>query len=73
MKKIIIIGAGAMGSAFAVPCLDNKNDVTIVGTHLEDNLIENINSDNHIHPALKTRLPKEVKFEKFEKLQNSNG
>ena len=48
MKKIIIIGAGAMGSAFAVPCLDNKNDVTIVGTHLEDNLIESINSNNNI-------------------------
>jgi glycerol-3-phosphate dehydrogenase (NAD(P)+) len=69
MKKIIIIGAGAMGSAFAVPCLDNKNDVTIVGTHLEDNLIESINSNNHIHPALKTQLPKEIKFERFEKLQ----
>ena len=69
MKKIIIIGAGAMGSAFGVPCLDNKNDVTIVGTHLEDELIENINSNNHIHPALKTKLPKEIKFERFEKLQ----
>ena len=70
MKKIVIIGAGAMGSAFAVPCLDNKNNVTIVGTHLEDNLIESINSNNHIHPALKTQLPKEIKFERFEKLQN---
>ena len=70
MKKIVIIGAGAMGSAFAVPCLDNKNNVTIVGTHLEDNLIESINSNNHIHPALKTQLPKEIKFEQFEKLQN---
>tara|TARA_X000001036_G_scaffold385107_1_gene379449 strand:- start:112 stop:1140 length:1029 start_codon:yes stop_codon:yes gene_type:complete len=69
MKKIIIIGAGAMGSAFGVPCLDNKNDVTIVGTHLEDELIENINSNDHIHPALKTKLPKEIKFERFEKLQ----
>ena len=29
-----------MGSAFAVPCVDNNNDVTIVGTHLEDNLID---------------------------------
>ena len=69
MKKIIIIGAGAMGSAFAVPCLDNKNDVTIVGTHLEDGLIETINSNDHIHPALKTKLPKKIKFERFEKLQ----
>ena len=42
MKKILIIGAGAMGSAFAVPCIENKNDVTIVGTHLEDNLIKDI-------------------------------
>ena len=69
MKKIIIIGAGAMGSAFAVPCIENKNNVTIVGTHLEDDLIENIKSNNQIHPALKTQLPKEIKFEKFEKLQ----
>ena len=69
MKKIIIIGAGAMGSAFAVPCIENKNDVTIVGTHLENELIDNINSNNKIHPSLKTQLPKEIKFEKFEKLQ----
>ena len=70
MKKIIIIGAGAMGSAFAVPCVDNKNDVTIVGTHLEDDLIENINSNDYIHPALKTKLPKEIKFKKFAELQS---
>ena len=29
MKKILIIGGGAMGSAFTIPCLENKNDVTI--------------------------------------------
>jgi glycerol-3-phosphate dehydrogenase (NAD(P)+) len=69
LKKIIIIGAGAMGSAFAVPCIDNKNDVTIVGTHLEDNLIDSINSHNHIHPALKTQMATKIKFERFEKLQ----
>ena len=69
MKKIIIIGAGAMGSAFAVPCVENKNEVTIVGTHLENELIDNINSNNKIHPALKTQLSNEIKFEKFEKLQ----
>ena len=59
-----------MGSAFAVPCLDNKNDITIVGTYLEDNLIESINSNNNNHPVLNTQLPKEIKFERFEKLQN---
>ena len=71
MKKIIIIGAGAMGSAFAVPCIDNKNDVTIVGTHLEDDLIERVNSNAHLHPALKTKLPKEIKFKKFDELKST--
>ena len=69
MKKILIIGAGAMGSAFAVPCVDNKNDVTIVGTHLENDLIEKIKSNDQIHPTLKTKLSGDIKFEKFEKLQ----
>ena len=73
MKKIIIIGAGAMGSAFAVPCVDNKNDVTIVGTHLENDLIEKIKSNDQIHPTLKTKLSNEIKFEKFEKLQTILG
>ncbi|MDC0875481.1 glycerol-3-phosphate dehydrogenase [Candidatus Pelagibacter sp.] len=71
MKKIIIIGAGAMGSAFAVPCIDNKNDVTIVGTHLEDDLIEKINSNDYLHPALKTKLPKEIKFKRFDELKST--
>ena len=29
MSKIIIIGAGAMGSAFALPCLDNNHDINM--------------------------------------------
>ena len=39
MKKIVIIGAGAMGSAFSVPCADNKHDVYLVGSFLEDDLV----------------------------------
>jgi glycerol-3-phosphate dehydrogenase (NAD(P)+) len=69
MKKIIIIGAGAMGSAFAVPCLENKNDVTLIGTHLEDGLINDIKSNNNLHPALNVELPSQLKVEKFEKLK----
>ena len=70
MKKIVIIGSGAMGSAFAVPCVENKNDVTIVGTHLEDNLIKNIIANDNFHPGLKTKLPKEIKFKQFNELQS---
>ena len=70
MKKIIIIGAGAMGSAFSVPCIENQNDVTLVGTHLENNLIEKIKSNKNIHPALNTKLPENLKVEKFDKLDS---
>ena len=70
MSKIIIIGAGAMGSAFAIPCLENKNDVTVVGTHLEDDLIKNIKSNNNFHPALSLELPAKLKVEEFNKLNS---
>ena len=33
MKKILIIGGGAMGSAFSVPCIDNNNKVFITEPH----------------------------------------
>jgi glycerol-3-phosphate dehydrogenase len=35
MKKIVIIGAGSMASAFCFPCVDNGNTTYLVGTHLE--------------------------------------
>ena len=70
MKKIIIIGAGAMGSAFAVPCLENQNEVTLVGTHLEDELIKGIKSNKNFHPALSIELPSKLRVEKFEKLSS---
>jgi glycerol-3-phosphate dehydrogenase (NAD(P)+) len=68
MKKIIIIGAGAMGSAFTVPCIENKNDVTLIGTHLEDDLIESIKLNKNFHPVLNTQLPLNLKIENFKKL-----
>ena len=70
MKKIIIIGAGAMGSAFAIPCLENGNVVTIVGTHLEDELIEKIKSNQNFHPTLNIKLPDSLKIEKFNQLKS---
>ena len=42
MKKILVIGAGAMGSAFTVPCVDNHNNVVLIGTHLENEVIDKI-------------------------------
>ena len=59
-----------MGSAFSVPCIENQNDVTLVGTHLENNLIEKIKSNKNIHPTLNTKLPENLKVEKFDKLDS---
>tara|TARA_Y100001970_G_scaffold55198_1_gene69921 strand:+ start:2555 stop:3586 length:1032 start_codon:yes stop_codon:yes gene_type:complete len=65
MSKIVIIGAGAMGTAFAYPCSDNKHDVNIVGTHLENKTIENINT-NRFHPGLNIEVINSIKFSKYE-------
>ena len=75
MSKIVIIGAGAMGSAFATPCLDNNHDTNIIGTHLENEFIENLRQNKNLHPALNTVIPEGVKifkFEKFHELLKSN-
>ena len=75
MSKIVIIGAGAMGSAFALPCLDNNHDINIVGTHLENDFIDNLKKNEYFHPGLNTKIPKEInvfRFEKFDELLNSN-
>ena len=71
MAKIIILGAGAMGSAFALPCLDNNHDVSIVGTHLENDFIDNLINADNLHPGLKVKLDKKIKIQKFEKLDQS--
>ena len=75
MTKIVIIGAGAMGTAFAQPCLDNNHDINIVGTHLENDFVDNLKNNNNFHPGLNTKIPagiKIFKFEKFESLLKSN-
>ena len=64
MKKILIIGGGAMGSAFTIPCLDNKNSVTITEPYSK-RFIKDLSSKDKFHSALKINLPKKLKFRKF--------
>ena len=68
MAKILILGAGAIGTAFSFPCSDKNHLVTIIGTHLENNFIDQINSKDKTHPILQCIVPKNVRFLKFEKL-----
>mgnify|MGYP002831236892 CR=1 FL=1 len=70
MKKILIIGAGAMGSAFSVPCLENRNDVSLIGTFLENDLIKSLKEKNNYHPALNINLPKNLNIERHDQIEN---
>ncbi len=64
MKKVLVIGGGAMGSAFTVPCLDNNNKVTITEPYSKK-FIRDLSSKNKFHSSLKINLSKKLKFKKF--------
>tara|TARA_B100001057_G_scaffold279003_1_gene279263 strand:+ start:97 stop:1059 length:963 start_codon:yes stop_codon:yes gene_type:complete len=64
MKKVLIIGGGAMGSAFTIPCLENNNKVTITEPYNKI-FIRDLSSKKKFHSALKINLPKKLKFRKF--------
>ena len=66
MKKIIIIGGGAMGSAFTIPCLENNNKVNITEPYSK-RFIKDLASKDKFHSALKVKLSKKLKFRKFSK------
>tara|TARA_B100000780_G_C21068357_1_gene429734 strand:+ start:267 stop:1313 length:1047 start_codon:yes stop_codon:yes gene_type:complete len=75
MSKIVIIGAGAMGTAFAVPCLDNNHDTNIVGTHLENDFIDSVVKNKRLHPGLNAIIPEGInliKYENFDSTLNSS-
>ena len=71
MSKIVIIGAGAMGTAFAVPCVDNNHDTNIIGTHLENDFIEQIIKNKRLHPGLNINVPEGVNLIKYENLDST--
>ena len=64
MKKILIIGGGAMGSAFTFPCIDNKNEVTITEPY-NKTFIKNLSSKKKYHSSLKINLSKKLKYKKY--------
>ncbi|MEL6963035.1 MAG: NAD(P)-binding domain-containing protein [Pseudomonadota bacterium] len=51
MADITIIGSGVMGTSIAVPALDNGHHVTLVGSPLDDDIIETMRA-GEAHPKL---------------------
>lgn len=60
MARIIILGAGVMGAALAVPARDNGHDVLLATTPLDADVLEALSRDRAAHPRLKAPLDPDV-------------
>ena len=67
MATVTIIGAGMMGSALAFPARENGNEVRIVGTHLDREIIECCKAENR-HPKFDRRFPEGILFYQLEEM-----
>ncbi len=67
MKTITIIGAGMMGSVLAFPAKENGNEVRLVGTHLDREIIENCKHTNR-HPKFNKDFPEGITYYQIEEL-----
>lgn len=65
MAIVTIIGAGMMGSALAFPARENGNEVRLVGTPLDREIIEACISTNR-HPKFNKDFPAGMKYYQIE-------
>lgn len=70
MAIITIVGAGQMGSALAFPARENGNEVRVVGTPLDREIIDNCLAVNR-HPKFKVDFPAGLKFYQVEGLEEA--
>ena len=59
MTTIAVLGAGVMASALTNPARDNGHEVRLIGTHLDDHIIDSIKA-TRVHPVLKVALAENV-------------
>ncbi len=72
MSVITILGAGVMGSSMCMPLVDKGHDVRLVGTHLDDHVIDSV-AGNGLHPKLNVTLPASVKPYHHDSLADALG
>ena len=70
MKTITIIGAGMMGSALAFPTRENGNEVRLVGTHLDREIIDHCRKTNR-HLKFTKDFPEGVTYYQIEELEQA--
>ena len=70
MAIITIVGSGMMGSALAFPARENGNEVRLVGTHLDREIIEACRKTNR-HPKFTKDFPEGLKYYQIEELETA--
>lgn len=70
MAIITIVGSGMMGSALAFPARENGNEVRLVGTHLDREIIEACKKEDR-HPKFDRKFPEGVIYYQIEELEEA--
>ena len=70
MAVVTIIGAGMMGSALAFPARENGNEVRLVGTHLDREIIEACMKTDK-HPKFDRVFPEGIKYYQIEDVKEA--
>ncbi|HEU4410375.1 MAG TPA: hypothetical protein VFS43_34290 [Polyangiaceae bacterium] len=60
MATVTVVGAGMMGAAFCLPLVDRGHEVRLVGTPLDDFIVDSLRRDG-THPKLGLGLPAPIK------------
>jgi len=68
MKKMLILGAGVMGSAMTVPADIRFDEIILVGSHLDDEIIHGMKKNRNLHLKHALHLPSKVKPVLFSEL-----
>jgi glycerol-3-phosphate dehydrogenase (NAD(P)+) len=70
MSIITIVGAGMMGSAMSYPAAANQNEIRLVGTPLDSEIIRHLRTTGY-HLTLKRRLPDGIRYYQIEQLSEA--
>ena len=70
MVKILILGAGVMGTALSFPFTDNGHMVNLVGTHLDGDIIAKLQA-GYPHPRLGVQVGESVKAYTYDQLSEA--
>jgi len=70
MAIVTIVGSGMMGSALAFPARENGNEVRVVGTHLDRDIINECQKSNK-HPKFDRPFPDGITFYQIEDVKKA--